>query len=235
MGFQLKIDPKTLSLDHGFYARVLIDVDMAAFLPDKILVTGKNKDFFVKTGYKNLPKYCANLVILGQNLEECRRNVDHRRSENGATEIEKNAVESRRTQHAMNCESDRLRKISRVWEAFKKTAALPEGMHSNASDNNASEEGNIHNSSEGAHAMEVHLRNNQGIIMSAKAKKDSLQTREDSSANTQPLAEASNKPGTACNYESTSYHKSRSRNKPQTAADMRREIQIQMEGGTMIK
>lgn len=61
VGFPLKIDPATLSLDIGIYARVLIDVDLSRSLPKRLLVKNKKKNFeffLYNVDYEKLPVFC---------------------------------------------------------------------------------------------------------------------------------------------------------------------------------
>lgn len=51
MRFPLKIGPRTLALEHGIYARVLVEVGVFSVLPDKILVTRENEKFFIRVSF----------------------------------------------------------------------------------------------------------------------------------------------------------------------------------------
>lgn len=50
IGLPLKIDRRTLNKEFGLFARVLVDIDFTKYLPDEILVTRRNKEFFVNIG-----------------------------------------------------------------------------------------------------------------------------------------------------------------------------------------
>lgn len=52
-GLPLQIDQATLSMDIGIYAMVLIDVDVAQLLSERLLVKKKNLKFFVNVGTRN--------------------------------------------------------------------------------------------------------------------------------------------------------------------------------------
>lgn len=43
IGLPIKIDPATLSMYQGLYARVLVNVDVSRRLPERILASLKNK------------------------------------------------------------------------------------------------------------------------------------------------------------------------------------------------
>lgn len=53
-----EIDFKTLELENGLFAHVLVDVDLASMRPDKILVERKSFNFFVNLMYERMPQYC---------------------------------------------------------------------------------------------------------------------------------------------------------------------------------
>lgn len=75
VGFLLEIDPLTMSLGHGLYASVLVDVDLAKPIPDRILVTRATAgtSFFVWIECEKLPKFCSLCGFLGHTTEGCRR------------------------------------------------------------------------------------------------------------------------------------------------------------------
>lgn len=70
----LKIDPQTLNLYHGIFARVPVEIDCSYQHPGRILVQRKNKenkveeDFFVNIRYKNLPQFCRKCCKFGNEL-----------------------------------------------------------------------------------------------------------------------------------------------------------------------
>lgn len=63
VGFPLKIDPQATSLYQGIFARVLLEIDLAQQIPDKIFVQWKRKDntveeeFFANVVYENRPSF----------------------------------------------------------------------------------------------------------------------------------------------------------------------------------
>lgn len=66
-GLLIKIDPITLDLYNGIYARVLVEVDLMKLLARRVLVTKKNKnsyndfEFFVDVNFKTFLKYCEEI------------------------------------------------------------------------------------------------------------------------------------------------------------------------------
>lgn len=95
IGLPIKIDPHTISLYQGIYARILIEVDMARPLPDRILITKRNQnsqndfEFFVNLTYESLPKFCQQCGSIGHDLNACRRREEANIKEN---EVHRNAV-----------------------------------------------------------------------------------------------------------------------------------------------
>lgn len=82
VGLPIKIDPLTLSLYHGLYARVLVEVDLSKPLPQKILVTKKDAsnsnvfDFFVDIEVEKIPKFCECCQMIGHEMSNCRNKSD---------------------------------------------------------------------------------------------------------------------------------------------------------------
>lgn len=74
-----KIDPLTLSLYHGRYARILVDVDLFLALPEKILVkmidVNNNLDifFFIQVVYKTLPQFCTRCATFNHATMDCNK------------------------------------------------------------------------------------------------------------------------------------------------------------------
>lgn len=81
IGLPLKIDPLSLNLYCGMYARVLVDVDLTQPLPERILVKMidiENRldiSFFVPVFYELLPKFCINCVAFTHSTDDCKIGV----------------------------------------------------------------------------------------------------------------------------------------------------------------
>lgn len=78
VGLPLRTHPKTLVIENGVYAHVLVDIECSSTLPNKILFRRKNIYFFVVIEYENLPSFCPHCSMIGHALEDYRR-------QNGAT------------------------------------------------------------------------------------------------------------------------------------------------------
>lgn len=75
VGLPLRIDNKTLSKEVGLFARVLVDIDfVTSTLPDELLLTRRNKEFYVYIGYEKLPGFCTKCGVVGHDFAECKRN-----------------------------------------------------------------------------------------------------------------------------------------------------------------
>lgn len=82
VGFPLKIDPKSLSLDHGLFVRLFVDIDVEGFKPERILVTWAEQSSFIKIEYEKLLLYCSFCKFVGHNREGCRKQVEYKTFDN---------------------------------------------------------------------------------------------------------------------------------------------------------
>lgn len=79
VGLLWKINPLTLNHAQGLYARVPVEVDLAHLLPDKLLISRKNKagkveeDFFVPVSYESLRNFCMKCETIGHDIAICRK------------------------------------------------------------------------------------------------------------------------------------------------------------------
>lgn len=74
----IKIDPLTLSLYHGMFARILVAVDLSKLLTRRVLVTMKEQtsgldiEFFADVEFESIRKYCVHCNVIGHEAMECR-------------------------------------------------------------------------------------------------------------------------------------------------------------------
>lgn len=68
----MRINPITLNMAHGFYARILVDVDLTKALPDRNLVKTTEVNFFASIAYKRLPEVCLGYGSIGYTYAQCR-------------------------------------------------------------------------------------------------------------------------------------------------------------------
>lgn len=58
VGAPLRVNGKTLQMELGFFAKVLMDIDFLREILDRILVQRRDFEFFVGIGYENCPSFC---------------------------------------------------------------------------------------------------------------------------------------------------------------------------------
>lgn len=79
VSLSIKIDPLMISLSHGMYARVLVEVDLVRPLQERILVAkedsnnGNEIEFFVVIEVEKLPKFCDLCIMIGYDYMIYRR------------------------------------------------------------------------------------------------------------------------------------------------------------------
>lgn len=78
VGIPLSLDDATINRSLGHYARILVDLDLAGNIRDKILVERKDFAFFVRIEYERLPEFCSSCKMIGHSLGNCRKYVTKR-------------------------------------------------------------------------------------------------------------------------------------------------------------
>ncbi|XP_057803684.1 uncharacterized protein LOC131019014 [Salvia miltiorrhiza] len=73
VGAPIKIDAQSANAFVGHFARVLIEMDITAEVPDYIDVKCGDRSFEVEFGYENLPYYCHSCHIIGHTTNDCRK------------------------------------------------------------------------------------------------------------------------------------------------------------------
>lgn len=82
VGHLLKIDRMTLEKENCMFERVLVDVDLANTLPEKVLVKRKQMNFFVDIFYEKLHHTVPSSSYVGHPIQVYRKEIGARRSEN---------------------------------------------------------------------------------------------------------------------------------------------------------
>ncbi|XP_026417366.1 uncharacterized protein LOC113312848 [Papaver somniferum] len=72
IGNPIKVDAATLNYESGYYAKVLIEIDLAKSIPNKLWIVTRYGAFSQGVTLKNLPKFCHKCKIVGHQLSECR-------------------------------------------------------------------------------------------------------------------------------------------------------------------
>ncbi|KAL5705126.1 hypothetical protein ACHQM5_023468 [Ranunculus cassubicifolius] len=73
VGTPIHVDRNTVSRDNGYYACVLVDIDLTNPIPDKILVEAEDKEieFWQEVQLGSLPKFCNNCKVVGHLTAGC--------------------------------------------------------------------------------------------------------------------------------------------------------------------
>ncbi|XP_026417249.1 uncharacterized protein LOC113312726 [Papaver somniferum] len=72
IGTPIKIDEATTKCDVGYYANVLVEVDFASSVPNKVWIGTKYGVFFQEVSIPDCPKYCSSCKMVGHFIIECR-------------------------------------------------------------------------------------------------------------------------------------------------------------------
>ncbi|XP_026459397.1 uncharacterized protein LOC113360060 [Papaver somniferum] len=72
IGTPIKIDTATANCEVGYYANVLVEIDFAHSIPNKIWIGTKFGGFFQDISILLCPKFCHNCKIIGHLTTECR-------------------------------------------------------------------------------------------------------------------------------------------------------------------
>ncbi|KAL8483872.1 hypothetical protein ACS0TY_026524 [Phlomoides rotata] len=72
-GMLIKIDDRTLHRRMGYYARILVDIDMKAELIDKIIYKRFGVCSFANLVFERLSKFCRGCRIVGHTTVDCTR------------------------------------------------------------------------------------------------------------------------------------------------------------------
>lgn len=72
MSTPLQLDKATKERQFGYYARALVDVDLAVDLPSFIMVEREGHSFPIDIVYEKLPEKCNHCGILGHTIDRCR-------------------------------------------------------------------------------------------------------------------------------------------------------------------
>jgi len=69
------IDENTRNHAFGHYARVLVDVDLAGFLPDTLLVEREKFSFDIEIEYERPPYFCFTCNSIGRSSNHCKKHI----------------------------------------------------------------------------------------------------------------------------------------------------------------
>ncbi|XP_026428564.1 uncharacterized protein LOC113324456 [Papaver somniferum] len=72
IGTLIKLDESTVKCEVGYYANVLVEVNFAKTIPNKIWIGTKYGGFFQSISIPFCPKFCSTCKIVGHLITECR-------------------------------------------------------------------------------------------------------------------------------------------------------------------
>lgn len=72
IGTPVSLDESTRMRVYGYYARVLVDLDLSGSFYDDIMVEREDFTFFVGIEYEKVPYFCTECQVIGHMLYECR-------------------------------------------------------------------------------------------------------------------------------------------------------------------
>ncbi|KAF6174509.1 hypothetical protein GIB67_004703 [Kingdonia uniflora] len=72
LGTPIQIDHSSSTMDFCYIVKVLVDIDLAAPIPNKIMVEVNDGDFWQRVELGSTPKLCSHCNIIGHSFVECR-------------------------------------------------------------------------------------------------------------------------------------------------------------------
>ena len=70
VGTPLQLDRATKERQFGYYARILVDINLASDLPSSLMVEHENFCFPVDICYEKLPDKCSNCGFIGHYVNQ---------------------------------------------------------------------------------------------------------------------------------------------------------------------
>ncbi|XP_019447356.1 PREDICTED: uncharacterized protein LOC109350589 [Lupinus angustifolius] len=75
IGTPISMDEATHTRSFGHFAKVMVEINLKAELPDQILVEREGFAFFVSIEYENLPDFCQRCHVIGHVVHQCRKQI----------------------------------------------------------------------------------------------------------------------------------------------------------------
>ncbi|XP_026416756.1 uncharacterized protein LOC113312216 [Papaver somniferum] len=72
LGRSIRVDETTLKREIGYYASVLVEMDMSNYIPNKIWVESKYGSFEQRVHIPKVLKFCIHCQVVGHSVTECR-------------------------------------------------------------------------------------------------------------------------------------------------------------------
>ncbi|PIA40480.1 hypothetical protein AQUCO_02500291v1 [Aquilegia coerulea] len=73
VGYPMKVDETSISKQFGYYANVLVDVDLNKPIPEQVLVETEDYEFWQDIVVTKLPKFCNHCKVVGHLVTDCRK------------------------------------------------------------------------------------------------------------------------------------------------------------------
>ena len=73
IGKLIRVDTSALDRSFGSYVRILVEVDLATDLEEKVLLDTPIGDVWIEVFYDDIPPFCANCSCIGHNTSDCKR------------------------------------------------------------------------------------------------------------------------------------------------------------------
>ncbi|KAL5727498.1 hypothetical protein ACHQM5_000687 [Ranunculus cassubicifolius] len=69
--YPIKVDEATVKKWYGFYALVMVDIDLTKPIPEQILVEHEDGEFWQDVVVTKLPKFCNHCKMVGHWVADC--------------------------------------------------------------------------------------------------------------------------------------------------------------------
>ncbi|XP_026400384.1 uncharacterized protein LOC113296290 [Papaver somniferum] len=86
-GTPIVVDEKTLRLEYGYFASVLVDIDFSKHIPERILLKANGREFWQYMDIHKRPQFCAKCSIIGHCEEDCRKKSRNKTKSNQLQEV----------------------------------------------------------------------------------------------------------------------------------------------------
>ncbi|KAI3923830.1 hypothetical protein MKW98_002843, partial [Papaver atlanticum] len=73
LGTPIVVDQRTLDLEYGHFASVLVDIDYAKHIPERIRLSAGGRKFWQYINIPSYPKFCSVCNIIGHIDDECKK------------------------------------------------------------------------------------------------------------------------------------------------------------------
>ncbi|KAF6150995.1 hypothetical protein GIB67_016473, partial [Kingdonia uniflora] len=77
LGTPIQIDHSSVMMDFGYFAKVLVNIDLADPIPSKIMMEVEGGDFWQRIELGATLKFCSHCKIIGHTFAECRVIKEH--------------------------------------------------------------------------------------------------------------------------------------------------------------